>query len=40
MDNITEDEIKASFKNGILKINVPKVKENPKANKKYIEIDE
>ena len=39
-DNITEDEIKASFKNGILKINVPKVKENPKANKKYIEIDE
>ena len=33
--NITEDEIKASFKNGILKINVPKVKENPKANKKY-----
>ncbi len=39
-DNITEDEIKASFKNGILKINVPKVKENPKENKKYIEIDE
>ena len=39
-DNITEEEIKASFKNGILKINVPKVKENPKANKKYIEIDE
>ena len=39
-DNITEDEIKASFKNGILKINVPKVKENPKTNKKYIEIDE
>ena len=39
-DNVTEEEIKASFKNGILKINVPKVKENPKANKKYIEIDE
>ena len=39
-DNITEEEIKASFKNGILKISVPKVKENPKANKKYIEIDE
>ena len=39
-DNITEEEIKASFKNGILKINVPKVKDNPKENKKYIEIDE
>lgn len=39
-DNITEDEIKASFKNGILKIDVPKVKENPKENKKYINIEE
>ncbi len=39
-DNVTEDEIKASFKNGILKINVPKITENPKTDKKYIEIDE
>ena len=39
-DNVTENEIKASFKNGILKIEVPKVKENPTSNKKYIEIDE
>lgn len=39
-DKVTEDEIKASFKNGILKIDVPKVKEDPKSNKKYIEIDE
>ena len=39
-EDITEDEIKASFKNGILDINVPKVKEAPKSDKKYIEIDE
>ena len=39
-DKVTEDEIKASFKNGILKIDVPKVKEDTKSNKKYIEIDE
>ena len=39
-ENVSEDEIKASFKNGILKIEVPKVKETPNSNKKYIEIDE
>ena len=40
-DNITEDEIKASFKNGTLKLEIPK-KEEKKAlpEKKYIQIDD
>lgn len=40
-DNITENDIKASFKNGILKLEVPKMdakKEIPE--KKYIQIDD
>ena len=38
-DDIKEDEIKANFKNGILNLEVPKVKpEEKKSNKKYIEI--
>ena len=39
-ENISEDEIKASFNNGLLNINIPKIKENPTSTKKYIEIDE
>ena len=36
---VGEDEIKASFKNGILNLEVPKVKpEEKKSDKKYIEI--
>ncbi len=38
-EDVKEDEIKASFKNGILNLEVPKVKpEEKKSNKKYIEI--
>ncbi len=38
-DDVKEDEIKASFKNGILNLEVPKVKpEEKKSDKKYIEI--
>ena len=38
-EDIKEDEIKASFKNGILNLEVPKVKpEEKKSAKKYIEI--
>lgn len=38
-EDIKEDEIKASFKNGILNLEVPKVKpEEKKSDKKYIEI--
>ena len=36
-DDVKEDEIKASFKNGILKLEVPKI--NPE-DKKYIEISD
>ena len=39
-NNITEEDIKASFKNGILKIDLPKMDEVKKVeNKKYIEIE-
>ena len=38
-EDIKEDEIKASFKNGILNLEVPKVTpEEKKSNKRYIEI--
>ena len=38
-DDVKEDEIKASFKNGILNLEVPKVNpEEKKSDKKYIEI--
>ena len=38
-DDVKEDEIKASFKNGILNLEVPKVNpEEKKSEKKYIEI--
>ena len=40
-DDAKEDEIKASFKNGILKLEVPKVNpEEKKEEKKYIEISD
>lgn len=40
-DDAKEDEIKASFKNGILKLEVPKVNpEEKKDEKKYIEISD
>ena len=37
-DNIKEDDIKAEFKNGILKIEVPKKEEKEIETKKQIEI--
>ena len=38
-DEVKEDEIKASFKNGILKIEIPKKNEKKDLpNKKYIQI--
>ncbi len=38
-EDIKEDEIKASFKNGILNLEVPKINpEEKKSDKKYIEI--
>lgn len=40
-DEITEEEIKATFKNGVLSLEVPKVEEKKKLpEKKYIEIGE
>lgn len=40
-EDIKEEEIKASFKNGILNLEVPKVKpEENKSNKKYITIND
>ena len=40
-DDVKEDEIKASFKNGILKLEVPKINpEDKKEEKKYIEISD
>ena len=40
-EDIKEDEIKATFKNGILNLEVPKVNpEEKKPEKKYIEISE
>ena len=40
-EDVHEDDIKATFKNGILSLDVPKVKEKEKKpEKKYIEIGE
>ena len=40
-EDIKEDEVKASFKNGILTLEVPKLSlEDKKKDKKYIEISE
>ena len=40
-EDVKEEEIKASFKNGILTLNVPKViEEEQKPEKKFIEISE
>lgn len=38
-DNISEDNIKAKYKNGMLEIDIPK-EEEKKENKKLIDIDE
>ena len=37
-DNVTEDDIQAEFKNGILIIDVPKKEERKEEETKYIEI--
>ena len=40
-DDIKVEDIKANFKNGILTLNVPKVKEEEKKpDKKFIEIED
>ena len=39
-DNITEEDIKASFKNGVLNINLPKKDYQPEKAKKCIEIED
>ena len=40
-EDVEEDDIKATFKNGILTLDVPKIKEEDnKPEKKYIEIGE
>ena len=40
-EDIKEDEVKASFKNGILTLEIPKLSlEDKKKDKKYIEISE
>ena len=40
-EDVHEDDIKATFKNGILSLDVPKVKEEEKkSEKKFITIDE
>lgn len=38
-DNIKEEDIKASFKNGTLKLSLPKEKEEKKEERKYIDIE-
>ena len=35
---VKEDDIKANFKDGVLKLNVPKITEEVKPEKKYIQI--
>ena len=39
-DDITEDDIKASFKNGVLNVKVPKKEVTKKDEKKYIDIED
>ena len=38
-NNIKEEDIKASFKNGTLKLTLPKEKQEKQEEKKYIDID-
>ncbi len=38
-EGITEEDVKANFKNGILTITIPSKKETEKENKKHIQID-
>lgn len=38
--NVKQEEIKASFKNGILMINIPKEEKNQIESKKYIQIED
>ena len=38
-DNVTEEDIKASFKNGILTLTLPKEEQKKLENKKFIPID-
>ena len=38
-DDIKEEDIKASFKNGTLKLSLPKQEEGHKEEKKYIDIE-
>ncbi len=39
-DKVTEEDIHATFKNGILKLNIPKKDEEQISQKKYIEISD
>lgn len=39
-DDVTENDIKASFKNGTLTVSIPKKEVEEKSSKKYIEIDD
>ena len=39
-DKVTEEDIHATFKNGILKLNIPKKAEEQISQKKYIEISD
>lgn len=39
-DNITEEDINANFKNGILKITVPKKEDIRETSKKFIDIQD
>ena len=38
-DGVTQDEIKAKFENGILKLSIPKVEKQQVEQKKYISIE-
>lgn len=38
-DNITEEDIKAKFENGVLKLNIPKKEEKPEEPKHVIAIE-
>ena len=38
-DSIKEEDIKASFKNGTLKLTLPKEKQEKQEEKKYIDIE-
>lgn len=38
-NDVTNEDIKASFKNGVLKVEIPKKEEKLENTKKYIQID-